>query len=298
MRLAILIIVSLFVRSLALGQSFNEKISRSIGFEKRTTANAVIVANMNGNISVVGYDGDQVILEAEKIIQAKTEDRLQKGKEQIQLGVIDRADTLIFYTAGGCAQFMESNDCSRFNGVRWGYSCEHFRGKDDHCQELFDYKMNFVLKVPFYVHLHLSTVNGGDISVQNAKGIVSAHNVNGSINLANLTKKANARTINGNVDITYDHNPESDCRFYTLNGNINASFQKGLDGNLSFESFNGNFFSNVDLEKLPPQLIKNNSANGIKYKLKGSRYKIGTGVGAHLDFETFNGNVYLKEKTN
>jgi hypothetical protein len=33
----------------------------------------------------------------------------------------------------------------------------------------------------------------------------------------------------------------------------------------------------------------------VNYKLGGSRFKIGSG-GPFLDFETFNGNAYIKEK--
>jgi hypothetical protein len=65
---------------------------------------------------------------------------------------------------------------------------------------------------------------------------------------------------------------------------------------MSFESFNGDFFTNIDkLESLPVRVEKENTNDGIKYKVSGNRYKIGSG-GAFLDFETFNGDVYLKEK--
>ena len=91
-------------------------------------------------------------------------------------------------------------------------------------------------------------------------------------------------------------NPQKDCRFYSLNGDINAWFQKGLSASMSFESFNGSFYTNIDnLEALPVQVEKKNVDEGVKYKVNGNRYKIGSG-GAYLDFETFNGNVYLKER--
>ena len=105
-------------------------------------------------------------------------------------------------------------------------------------------------------------------------------------------------TINGDVDITYTKNPVQPCKFYTLNGDINAWFQKGLAAELSFESFNGNFFTNVQkLESMPVEVEKKQTDNGMKYKVNGNRFKVGTG-GVRLDFETFNGNVYLKETTN
>jgi len=116
------------------------------------------------------------------------------------------------------------------------------------------------------------------------------------VKLTNLVREADVHTINGNVDIEYARNPQNDCRFYTLNGDINAWFQKGLAASLSFESFNGDFYTNIDkLEPMPVEVEKKSTGDGIRYKVNGNRFKVGSG-GANLDFETFNGNVYLKEK--
>jgi DUF4097 and DUF4098 domain-containing protein YvlB len=141
----------------------------------------------------------------------------------------------------------------------------------------------------------VSTVNKGDIEVLNVSGIVVANNVNGSITLNHLKSETVAHTVNGDVDLSYDVNPSGNCRFYTLNGDINADFSPGLAANVSFESFNGSFFTNLhEMELLPVTMEKIENKPGVKYKIKGNRYKVGPG-GANLDFETFNGNVYLKE---
>lgn len=143
----------------------------------------------------------------------------------------------------------------------------------------------------------VSTINDGEISVENVKGVVHASNINGGVKLKNLMREADASTINGDVDIEYAKNPVKDCRFYSLNGDINAWFQKGLAANMSFESFNGSFYTNIEkLDVLPVSVEKDNTDKGTKYKVSDNRYKIGTGGVAFLDFETFNGNVYLKEK--
>jgi hypothetical protein len=64
---------------------------------------------------------------------------------------------------------------------------------------------------------------------------------------------------------------------------------------MSFESFNGEFYTNIGrIEPLPAKVQKSNEKEGLKFKVVGNHYKIGDG-GAFLDFETFNGNVYLKE---
>ncbi|MBT1712579.1 hypothetical protein KK062_30370, partial [Fulvivirgaceae bacterium PWU5] len=75
--------------------------------------------------------------------------------------------------------------------------------------------MDFTLKVPAGIHVMVSTINEGDITVENVKGVVDANNINGSIKLSDLVREAEASTINGDVDIEYDKNPVKDCRFYT-----------------------------------------------------------------------------------
>jgi hypothetical protein len=302
---SIILILSLLAATVAHAQQFNDKITKEYSFEKKSPDNAIMVANINGHIKVTGYDGDKILLEVSRTINAKTDARLEKAKTEVQLGMIDRADTLIFYVQDACNQFGKKTsrrNRSDWDNDSWGYSwcCNNNRGDcNNNCKE-YDYKMDFTLKIPFAAHLMVSTINDGNITVENVKGSVDADNINGSIRLTNLVREADASTINGDVDIEYTSNPLKDCRFYSLNGDINASFQKGLAASLSFESFNGDFYTNLDdMQLLPVKVEKSDrGGEGTKYKVHGNRYRVGNGGGAFLDFETFNGNVYLKEKAN
>lgn len=276
-------------------QSFTDKTTKELSFEKKGIDNALIIANINGGIKVAGYEGDKVLIEVTRTIKAKTTERLEQGKAQLKLGILDRADTIILYTEGICNRFGKSStrngDWAQRSG--WGYQ---WNDKDDDCKERVDYIFDYVIKVPMSVNVLVSTVNEGDLEVENLKGSIVANNVNGSIKLANISREASANTINGNVDITYAKNPEKACRFYTLNGDINAWFQKGLSANMSFESFNGELFTNVpNIQSLPVAVEKKETDKGTKFKVNGNRFKIGHG-GVVLDFETFNGDVYIKEK--
>jgi DUF4097 and DUF4098 domain-containing protein YvlB len=282
----------------AYAQTFSEKISKEIVFEKKSPDNALMIANMNGNVKVVGYQGDKILVEVTRSLTAKTDARMETAKQDVQLNIIDRADTIIIYVQDRCNNFGRKTNASKNHGMYrngWGYQWDNNQ-KDCHLE--YDYKMDFTVKVPASVHLMLSTVNDGDVVVENMQGVVLAGNINGSIRLTNLQREADATTINGDVDITYERNPASDCRFYSLNGDINALFQPGLAANMSFDSFNGNFYTNIEkLQPLPLKVEKASHGEGVKYKINGNRYQI-RGGGALLDFETFNGNVYLKEKTN
>jgi len=114
------------------------------------------------------------------------------------------------------------------------------------------------------------------------------------VSMSDLAREATLTTINGDVTIDAQQNPAKACRFYTLNGDINAHFRKGLGAELTFESFNGEFFTDVDaIQPLPIKLEKAADGKGVKYKVNGNHYRVGAG-GPLLDFETFNGNVYLR----
>ncbi len=278
------------------GQSFSEKITRELSFEK-AGANSVMIYNINGNVTVEGYSGEKILIEVEKKINAKTEQRLALGKEEIQLGVLDRADTLILFVKGTCAPFGRLDRRERWQRGHggWGYNWSN-PDRGDECEKKYDYTMNFTVKVPVGSNVMASTVNRGDVEVKSVSGRVFVDNVNGSIRLSNLSNATRASTINGSVNVEFSGNPPGDSRFYSLNGDITANFRKGLAAQLAFRSFNGELYSSVDdITPLPVQLEKTDrGGEGTRYRVSGNRYKVRQG-GPLLDFETFNGDVIIKE---
>ena len=85
MKNVILIIGLMMVVPLTIAQSFSETITKELIFEKKNIDNALMIANINGNIKVVGYAGDKILLTVEKTINAKTQERLENGKKEILL---------------------------------------------------------------------------------------------------------------------------------------------------------------------------------------------------------------------
>ena len=276
---------------LVTAQTHTDKISKELKFEKPGTSNTLILANINGSMKVQGYDGDKILIEAERTIKAKTDARLEQGKKEMQVLQIDRYDTLIVYIGGACNHFGYNHK----NKDGWSYRWDCNRGD---CNPPYDYVFNFVVKVPSGINVEVSTVNEGNITVENVRGKVKAENVNGAIKLSALAGSTYASTINGDVDVDYTKNPNQDSRYYTLNGDINALFVKGLGATLNFKSFNGALYTNVQqMEGMPAIVEKEATSKGMNLKIGRNRFKVGSG-GAVLDFETFNGDVIVKEKTN
>ena len=298
MKTGILITILTGTLTQACAQTFTDKITRELSFEKKGTNNTLMIFNINGDVKVEGYTGDKVIIEVTKKINGKTQARLDKGKEEIQLGVLDRADTLLVYVAGVCNEFGRIKNKrdhwqSKWNG--WGYNWNDCGSGSHRCDKDYDYKMDFTIKVPSAISVFASTVNDGDVDITNISGYLLVDNINGSIRLKNISGATNASTINGSVDLDYSSNPPGDSRYYSLNGDINANFVKGLGAQLTFKSFNGDFYSSLDdISPMAVVVEKYAKGDGIRYRVNGNRYKVRQG-GPLLDFETFNGNVYLKE---
>src|SRR6187549_1831806 len=103
-RIFLPLICILFMGTL-MAQTHTEKISREFVLEKKSADNTLIVANINGDVKVTSYEGDKIVIEVTKTIRAKTDARLEKGKSEIQLGVIDRVDTLVLFVEGPCISF-------------------------------------------------------------------------------------------------------------------------------------------------------------------------------------------------
>jgi hypothetical protein len=294
----ILLTICALVPGILMAQQFSEKINKELKFEKKTAATTLMILNVNGFVRVEGYSGDKILVEVNKQLYAKTDARLERGKAEIQLGVIDRADTIILYVQGVCNEFgkqqKRNGNHHRYGG--WGYNWRNNCQGCDSDKE-YDWDMDFTIKVPQGVNVLASTINNGDIEVKNTTAYSGAENINGSVKLENISGTGTyASTINGDVDVDYSKNPNEECRYYSLNGDVNVLFVKGLAANVGFESFNGDLYTNVnDLESLPSVMEKTNKGSGVAYKLGASRFKIRTG-GPFLDFETFNGNAYIKEK--
>jgi DUF4097 and DUF4098 domain-containing protein YvlB len=262
---------------------FKEHISKEFKLTQSAGSNTLAIYNINGFIKVEGYAGDKVVLEIDKIITAKTNEYLEKGKEEFKLEFDQQADSITAYIAN------PYDSRPNRNNRNWDGPKIHYH-----------YELNFTVKVPYALNLHVSTVNGGDVNVNNVSGLLNVHNVNGAIKIVNAKSAAKAKTINGNVEANYVTLPPGESDFQTLNGDIKITYPAALSVDCQFKTFNGNFYTDFpDVESLPVRVVKNSESQKSKavYKLSTETFiRVGKG-GPTYKFETFNGNIYLKKQS-
>ncbi|TDO28845.1 hypothetical protein [Sediminibacterium goheungense] len=263
-------------------QEFKEHVSKQFTVNAKNTEAVLAVYNIFGSIKVEGYDGDKVLLEIDKKITAKSQDEVDKGKEEFKFEIEQLQDSIVLYVAAP-------------NDSRPRRSWDR---NEDRRNIRYKYYLDLVVKVPQGIRLRVSTVNDGNIQVSNVFGNLFVSNVNGSIDIENAKGITKATTVNGKLNVSYAANPPAASTYHTINGDITVYYKTNLDAELFFKSMNGSYYTDFDnAEPISNTLVKNGEKNdkGTVYKIvKNAGVKIGNG-GKQFHFETLNGNVYIKK---
>jgi DUF4097 and DUF4098 domain-containing protein YvlB len=266
----------------AQAQSRKESIKKTATFRGSAANRVLSVENIQGDVVVEAYNGDQVVLEAQKTITAKDAADVAKGMQELQVQLVEAGDSIYVYLEAPFIHRKKNRNRS-FNMDR----------KDAD----YRFHVNMTLKVPAKIKVLAATINEGELRVSQVQGPIRARHVNGAITLTGVKGPVDAHTVNGQIDVTFSTDSPPASTFKTINGNVNAYYPARLHGNLSFKSMHGEFFTDLkDVELQPAKVVRNTSQkeNQTVYKIdKRQHYKAGKG-GAELSFETLNGNIYLK----
>jgi hypothetical protein len=265
-------------------QEFKEHFSKEFTLSKEAESSILHIYNISGFIKIEGYAGNKVLLEMDETISADDNKTLEAGKKEFKLGFDQKADTFMAYIAEPYDSRPHRN---------WHYN-------DDRPEIEYHSNVDFTVKVPFAMNVHISTVNDGIITVNNVSGDLHVNNVNGEIKITNAKGTTYAHTVNGDVSINYLKNPTDESSYYTINGNIHVSYLPDLSADLQFKSMHGDFYTDFpNAELLPASVTKKQEKKdgAIVYKLNTSTaVRFGKG-GKTFKFETLNGNVYIKKQS-
>jgi hypothetical protein len=258
-----------------------EQIKREFTLTGPAQSSTLALYNIFGSVTVEGYDGKTIVVEATKTIRADNAQLLAQGQQEAQPGFLQRHDSLVVYVQGP--------QDSRPRRNNWHNSHE----------VPYSYEFDFVVKVPAAMHVTVSTVNGGKVLVTDVSGPLQAHNVNGAVTIRNAREATQVRTVNGDVSVSYAAAPTQPASYQTINGDISVSYPAGVSADLYFKTMHGELYTDFpQTELLPVRVTQNRQAdgNGTKYKLnKDTALRLGKG-GPDYRFETLNGDVTIKQQ--
>jgi hypothetical protein len=265
-------------------QEFTEHLSKEFTLSKEASGSTLLIYNISGFIKVEGYAGTKVLVEMNKTISADDAKTQETGKAEFKLGFDQKPDSIMVYIA-------EPYDSRPHN---------NWHMNNDRQEINYQVHVDFTVKVPFAMNLHISTVNDGIVTVNGVQGNLHVTNVNAGIIITDAKGTTQAHTVNGDITVCYVSNPPEQSSYHTINGDIRVNYQPDLSADLQFKSMNGEFFTDFpDAELLPPSTTIKQEKNDGKtvYKInKTTSVRFGKG-GKTFKLETLNGNVYIKKQS-
>ncbi len=159
-------------------------------------------------------------------------------------------------------------------------------------------KIDLNLKIPQDVKLKLSTVNGGDVEVNNIKGELEINNVNGSISLTGISGSVVASTVNGSLVCTFAAvDPKAPMAFSSLNGNVDVSFPANIQYNMKIKSDRGEIYTDFDIAIDKSEPKADHSSHSGMYQLKQDDWISGkvNGGGPEIMMKNMEGNIYIRK---
>ncbi len=233
----------------------------------------VIVKNIIGPIHVTGHDANRVEMHATETVRGDLQADIERARAEMQL----RTET-----EPGRVAFRVRNidgDSGRRNSNWDNYSVAY----------------DIELRVPRGATLEISTVNDGDVTVEDVNGEFDLKNVNGAVRLVRAGGGGSIHTVNGDVDASFARSPSEATSFHTVNGEVDVTFPANLSAELAFHTLQGDVFTDFDVESLsaPPE-VRRDRGRYVMNTNRNSAFRVGTGGERHT-FNTLNGDILVRK---
>ncbi len=230
------------------------------------------VGIINGSIKIIGYAGKEVVVEGVAVDKKhiKTNKENSEGMKRIS-----------------------SNDGFELTA----------KEKNNNVNVSFDNvnrSVNLTIKVPHRFSLKVSTINNGDISIENVKGNLEISNINGFIRMKNIGGSVVANTINQDIVVNFTEvTPNTPMAFTTLNGKVDVTFPSNIKADVKLKTDAGDIFSDfdIDVSKVPAKINKTVDKEQGYYKIKKDDWTFGkvNGGGSEIMMKTMHGNIYIRK---
>lgn len=256
-----------------------EEIKQTLRFSNPDQARHVIVDNLNGAITVSGYNGNEVQLVAKKLTRGRTPEKLTLAKQEVALDVSEHGNVIKLYVDG---PFRCKNGETNYRGARYyGY------------EALFD----FTLQVPYHTDLTLKTVNDGDIKVENVTGEFDVDNINGGVTMIDVAGGGHVYALNEDVEIRFKQSPDRASYFGSLNGDVRVSVPEDFGATVRLKTFNGEIYTDFPATYLASRGPERERENGRFIYRTDQAFGVRLGKGGpELEFENFNGDIFIVKR--
>lgn len=288
------IIMFLFIQEVTaqspvVSQRMNEDVEIRIPASEFNSQTVFHLKNINGDLNAVGYEGDEILITGTKIVTGKPATKDNFDPDEIYLDRLDGPGTIFIFVQHPGVKVELRGDELHYTSTR-----DYKKGKWN--ENRLEFEFNLQLKIPHYLMADISTINGGEVIVENFTNGVKATNINGSVFVNRVEGAVTAETVNGNVRVEYDEAPSGKADFHTVNGNIEVIAPKNLSAVVTFKSLHGELYTDFEQIVYLKNRVKNNSDGNHRWKIeRSSPIQFGEG-GPEMRLQLLNGNAYIKQR--
>ena len=228
----------------------------------------LVIKHDKGSISVLGYEGNEVIVEATR-------------RQTPTPGEVDRN-----------AQGM-----TRVPAATIQISARELDNTVTVISNSRDETLDLNVKVPRRFSLHLGTIHNGRIVVRNVEGEFEISNTNGDIQLDDVSGSAVLNTFDGHVTASFLRvAPDAPMAFSTVYGKVDVSFPADVRMRAKMKTDNGRIYTDFEMSLEQRRTRQESRTTGEKrIYLEEWTYARINGGGPEMLFTSFDGNIYLRK---
>jgi len=247
----------------------------TVPFRNPSQPRKLVVDVMLGSVTVRGYEGQEVTVEA---TGGRNASRGPRRQVEVPAGM---------HRIGGSSSGLDVTEDNNTVKVSSGV----FGGHTD-----------VVIQVPTQTSVSVKTMTGSAITIENVSGEIEANNMNGQVNITNVSGSVVAHSMNGKVVVSLNTVlPDKAMSFSTMNGDVDVTLPASTKANVKLKTDHGEMFTDFDVKldssAQPPQ-VEDNRKKGGRYRVRFDRGTTGTinGGGPEMQFTSFNGNILIHKK--
>jgi hypothetical protein len=264
---------------------------------------AFVKARVNhGEITVTGYNGKTIMVEAKVDTDHQKSKYLERVKEveadYQKSKYLEKVKEKLKEIKKGKSKITEGMHVIKNNST--GLSIEEENNVVDIRVSSFSKKVDVNIKVPYKSSLKLKGYTAGNIKVDNVDGELEVAHYNGPITLKNVSGTVVANTYSGDLTISFNRvNLNKPMSFTTYHGDIDVTFPKNAKFNLKMKSNQGQIYSDFKLEMRSissPEKKPGRKDGKYVIKFDKSIYGLLNGGGEEIQFKTYHGDIFIRAK--
>jgi hypothetical protein len=312
-----ILFLGLFSLSVAADTTNSDR--EEIDFPKPSKPGLLRIVSGEGDITVEGYDGQGVIIEAKSSFRnapSLPEDEKAKGMKRISgfgltISSVEEENAIVITRSmrdeSDLFIKVPFNTSLQFGGgaaktaARVAPPDEQVdpTAPDFYVDMVFE-NIGGILENVFSSFNPFGGISSGDITISNISGEIEVNTREGDISLNNISGEVVAHSIDGELLIVFKEIPkEKPMAFSTIDGDIDVTFPADTKATISAKNVDGDIYTDFDMDISPVKKIDADRNRGWKNGLTGMFGNTVTGEinggGADILISTVDGNIYIRK---